>query len=342
VDVLDLRSDTVTRPTPAMRRAMADAEVGDDVYGEDPSVRRLEEESAALLGKQAAVFVPSGTMANQIALRLLTRPGEVVLAGRDAHVLRWEGGAAAALWGLQIECIGGGGFFDPADVEAALPPAPDDPHLARVSALCVEDTHNASGGRVWPTERLESVAAAAHARGLGLHLDGARLWNAVAARGADGDAVRLARPFHTVSFCLSKGLGAPVGSLLCTDAERAGEARRVRKLLGGGMRQAGVLAAAGLHALHHHRERLAEDHEHARRLAGGLAGLGLEVEGEPETNMVFFRVPDPRSFLRSARRAGVLLGPADRHRVRAVTHLDVDAAGVDEALRRLARASAQG
>jgi threonine aldolase len=328
---IDLRSDTVTQPTPGMREAMAKAEVGDDVYGEDPSVNRLQERVAALLGKPAALFFPSGTMANQAALRVHTRPGDVVIAARDAHILRAEGGAASALSGLQIETIGSDGAFTPDEVRAALHPA--DVHYAPTTLLAIENTHNAAGGRVLRPEALEAVACVAREAGLALHCDGARLWNAAVALGVPPAA--LAAPFDTVSVCLSKGLGAPLGSLVAGSLEQVLKLRRVRKQLGGGMRQAGVVAAAGSFALDHHLARLAEDHANARRLASGLAALGLEVEGTPETNIVMFRVAEPGAFQRAARERGVLLSRTSPRGLRAVTHLDVGAVDVDEALARI-------
>ena len=314
-----------------MREAMARAEVGDDVYGEDPSVNRLQERVAALLGKQAALFFPSGTMANQASLRVHTRPGDVVLASRDAHILRAEGGAAAALSGLQIRTIGRDGVFGGSDVRAAL--HPNDVHLAPTSLLAFENTHNGAGGRVFPPDLLAEAALAARDAGLALHLDGARLWNAAVASGAEPSA--LAAPFDTVSVCLSKGLGAPVGSLVAGTHEQVDRLRRIRKMYGGGMRQAGVLAAAGLFALDHHVPRLAEDHANAGRLARGLAALGFALDGEPETNIVMFRAAEDPPFQRAARERGVLLGRAGPGRLRAVTHLDVASEDVDEALERL-------
>ena len=339
--VIDLRSDTVTRPSEAMRKAMARAEVGDDVYGEDPSVRRLEELAAGVIGKEAALFVPSGTMANQVAIRSLTRAGDVLLAGESAHVLRYEAGAAAALSGLQIQTIGVGGLFTAAELVAAIP-APD-VHHAPATAIAFENTHNVSGGRVWPAAQLESAASAARDRGLGVHLDGARLFNASCASGVAPAA--LAAPADTVAFCLSKGLGAPVGSLVCADAERVREMRRTRKMMGGGMRQAGILAAGGIHALENNVERLAQDHENASRLARGLAAAGFQIDAEPETNIVLLEVPEGRfpnvpdapSLSKRAREQGVLVNPIDRRRLRAVTHLDVGSREVDLAVERLAK-----
>lgn len=331
---IDLRSDTVTMPTAAMREAMANAEVGDDVYGEDPTVNRLEAAAAEILGKEAALFVPSGTMGNQIALRLLTRPGDVVLAMRDAHVLRYEAGAAAALAGLQIEQLGEDGAVEPEALRAAV--APDEIHHAQTTVLALENTHNVSGGRILPLAKLQALAGLARERGLATHLDGARLWNAAAATGVP-EAVWSA-PFDTVSVCLSKGLGAPVGSLLVSDLGRIHQARRLRKQLGGGMRQAGVLAAAGLHALRHHRSRLPEDHARAVRLSDGLEALGLERVRKPETNIVLFRVRDSLGFLRETRAQGVLWNPIAEGVFRAVTHLGISDADVEAALRATATA----
>lgn len=327
---IDLRSDTVTKPTPAMREAMAKAAVGDDVYGEDPSVNALQERVAALLGKEAALLFPSGTMANQASLRAHTRPGDVVLASRDCHVLKYEAGAAAALSGLHVHTLGADGWFDAAALRAALPP--NDPHFAPVTLVAIENTHNAAGGAIFPADALAGVVAAARDAKLALHLDGARLWNAAVATGRP--PAELAAPFDTVSVCLSKGLGAPVGSLVAGSRERIAGLRRIRKQLGGGMRQAGVLAAAGLHALEHHVERLREDHANARRLAHGLAALGFATNA-PQTNIVLFETADAARFATAARARGVWVGPRDARWLRAVTHLDVSAADVDEALARL-------
>lgn len=330
---IDLRSDTVTRPTPAMRDAMARAELGDDVFGEDPTVNALEAEAAARVGKEAAVFVPSGTMANQIAIRLHTRHGDVVLAGQWAHVLRYEAGAASALAGVQIATLASGGLFDADDVRAAIVPATN-VHWAPTTLLAAENTHNTSGGRVFPLAQLEAATAAARDAGLATHLDGARLFNAEVATGVP--AARWATSFDTVAFCFSKGLGAPVGSVLCGTRDATLRARRLRKQLGGGMRQAGVIAAAARFALEHHVARLADDHANAQRLAEGLAKLGLPVDPWPETNMVMFRVADTMAFLRGANARGVLVLPVDPGRFRAVTHVDVSSADVDDAIARIA------
>ena len=257
---IDLRSDTVTQPTQAMREAIARAEVGDDVYGEDPTTNQLQEVAAQRLGKEAALFVPSGTMANQVAVALHTRPGDVVLASAGAHLLLYEAGGGAALSGVQIATLGREGVFDADDLAGAIPPA--DPHLAPVGLVAVENTHNTAGGRIFPIETLRELAEGAKAHEIPLHLDGARLFNASVASGIPPET--WAEPFDTVGFCLSKGLGAPVGSLLCGSRELIDRAQRVRKMLGGGMRKTGFLAAAGLHALEHHVERLAEDHALAR------------------------------------------------------------------------------
>ena len=329
---IDLRSDTVTLPTEGMREAMARAELGDDVYGEDPTVNRLEARAAELLGKEAALFFPSGTMANQASLHVLTRPGDVVLAAQDCHILRYESGAAAALAGLQIQVLGSGGRFGAEDVRGALPP-PDN-HFAQVRVVAVENTHNDAGGKVFPFEELERIAALARERELRLHLDGARLMNAVVASGIA--AATWAAPFDTVSICLSKGLGAPVGSVVASSRALYPELRRVRKRLGGGMRQVGGLAAAGLYALEHHVERLRDDHANAARLAAGLEALGLRVEGKPETNIVMFHVPEALAFWKAAAAKGVRLNPPSGTRLRAVTHLDVASADVETALGRVA------
>jgi len=330
MQTIDLRSDTVTKPTPAMREAMAKAPVGDDVYGEDPSVNALQERVAALLGKEAALFFPSGTMANQASLRVHTRPGEIVLASRDCHILKYEGGAASALSGLHIHTLGENGVFDADALRGALPP--NDPHFAPATLLAIENTHNVAGGTIFPADVLARVVAAAREARLALHLDGARLWNAAIATARS--PAELAAPFDTVSVCLSKGLGAPVGSLVATSQPLVAKLRRARKQLGGGMRQAGVLAAAGLHALEHHVERLRDDHANARKLAAGLAALGFETNA-PETNIVLVKTRSSAHFVAEARARGVLMGARDAHWLRAVTHLDVSASDIDDALSRL-------
>ena len=330
---IDLRSDTVTRPSPGMRRAMAEAEVGDDVYGEDPTVNRLEAVAAERLGKEAALFVPSGTMANQIAIRCQTEPGDEVMVEAGAHPFHYEAGGTGLISGVLLRTLPGeGGVLDPALVAATFRDA--DVHAAPQTLVCVEDTSNRGGGTVWPLERLDAVAAAAHAHGAATHMDGARLFNAVVASGID--PARRAAGYDTVSFCLSKGLGAPVGSLLCGRRERVHKARRVRKSLGGGMRQAGFLAAAGLYALEHHVQRLGDDHARAAALAHGLGELGLVVAAPP-TNMLYLELPEARSVVAALRERGVLCSAVDARRIRLVTHLDVDDAGI----RRTVQAFAQ-
>src|SRR4051812_33109830 len=277
--IVDLRSDTVTKPSPAMREAMAKAVVGDDVYGEDPTVNELQERTAALLGKEAALYVPSGTMANQIALSIHTRPGDEVLVSHGAHCMVFESGAAGALSGIQFGVIGDKrGQFTAADVVAAI--SPDNHHFAPTTLVAVENTHNRGGGSIFPQRQIVEIAELTKQRGLALHLDGARIWNAHVATGTS--LKELAAPFDTVSVCLSKGLGAPVGSLMAGSKELVHRAHRRRKMLGGGMRQAGILAAGGLWALEHNIKRLADDHANARRFAEPLArtpGVVLDVAG---------------------------------------------------------------
>jgi len=325
---IDLRSDTVTRPTPDMRRAMAEAEVGDDVFGEDPTVRALEEETAALLGKEAALFVPSGTMANQLGLAAHAGPGTEVLVEADSHVLNYEGAAPAALWGIQLRPVPGerGRILSRHISDALRPP---DQHVAPIRAVAFENTHNRAAGSVWPPDELAASARTAREAGLGIHLDGARLWNAAA---AGGDLVALAAAGDTVSVCYSKGLGAPVGSALVSTRERIHDARFRRKRLGGGMRQAGVIAAGALHALRHHRERLPEDHRRAAELGDRLRGLpGLEVL-PVESNIVIVdlrgaALTQEQAVSAAAARGLRVLG-FGRTRIRLVTHLDVNDADV--------------
>ncbi len=324
--IIDMRSDTLTKPTPAMRDAMAGAEVGDDVYGEDPSVNRLEAMAAERLGKQAALFVPSGTMANQISIRSHTQPGDALLAGQGAHVFAYESGGIAALSGVQPVLIGDGGFFCAEDVRKAL--SSEDHHFAPTRLVCVENTHNRSGGRIFPMQSQLQIAETAREAGLSLHLDGARIFNAAAA--SKTPVRELAAPYDSVAFCLSKGLGAPVGSLICGSASFVDRAHRFRKMFGGGMRQAGILAAAGIHALENHVERLAEDHDHARRLAQGLDPIpGIEIPAPVETNIVIFDVSDARRLIASLGDRGVALGAVTETRIRAVTHMGVSRDDID-------------
>ena len=321
--LIDLRSDTVTRPTQAMREAIALAVVGDDVFEEDPTVRALEEEVAALVGKEAALFVPSGTMGNQIALGVQTQPGDEVLVGEGAHCAWYESGAAAALWGVQALVIGSGGMFDASDVDAGVKPGAD--WYPKTGLLAVENTHNRAGGRVWPLARLEAVVDRARAHGLRTHMDGARIWNAAAALGVSES--RIADGFDTVSVCFSKGLGAPVGSALCGTRDTIRAARRMRKRLGGGMRQVGILAAAARIGLRAHRAGLVRDHDNARVIAETLVGVpGAQVDLDAvETNIVMVDTPSiPADRLAAvAREKGVLVSVFGPHRIRIVTHFDV-------------------
>ncbi|MEZ4256546.1 MAG: GntG family PLP-dependent aldolase [Polyangiales bacterium] len=334
--MIDLRSDTVTRPTTAMRQAMANADVGDDVYGEDPSVRALEERSAELLGKEAAIFVPSGTMANQIALMLHCRPGDEVIVGRGAHLYYYEGGAGGAFAGVQFVEVGTTGLFTAADATLAI--KPEAYWLPRTRAISVENTHNRAGGRVFPSADIDALADLAVSHGFAVHMDGARIWNASAKLGLP--AAEVARRADTVSACFSKGLGAPVGSALAGSRAHIAHARRLRRMLGGAMRQAGILAAGALYALDHHRERLVDDHRNARRLAEVLAnspGIQLDL-ASVETNLVIFDLVDAvgDDYVARAREQGVLVSAIGPRRIRAVTHLGVEPAEIEEAARVLA------
>ena len=337
--MIDLRSDTVTRPTTPMREAMARAEVGDDVYGEDPTVQKLEETAAHLLGKEAALFVPSGTMGNQLALMTSTRRGDEVICGEGAHLSWFETGAGAALSGVQFAVAGSGGLFDVGAMEdAAKQPSLNHP---RTSLVTIENTHNRAGGRIFPAKDVAAIARRARELGFGLHLDGARLWNASVATGLP--LSDLAAPFDTVSLCFSKGLGAPVGSVVSGKAAQMNDARRLRKMLGAGMRQAGILAAGALYAVAHHRDRLAEDHEHARLFAQKVrAGVDApEVTvAEPETNIVSVDLPAKIAdiAIAKAKENGLLLATIFPTRLRAVFHLDVSRAEAEKAAETLARA----
>ncbi len=333
--MIDLRSDTVTKPSPAMREAMARAEVGDDIYGEDPTVNRLQDVGAALVGKRAALFVPSGTLGNQLCLRAQAEPGREVIVEGQCHIIRYEQGAAAALAGVQLHWITGRhGLMTAEQVEAAI--RPTDPYSIQTALICIENTHNAGGGTIYPLATIQAIRAVANAHGLPMHLDGARLFNAVVASGVS--AADYARHFETVTFCLSKGLGAPAGSLIATDdlalLERL---RRFRRMYGGAMRQSGILAAAGLYALEHHVQRLAEDHAHAKRLAARLEQIpGVSINpAAVDTNMVFFDVHGSRlsapAFVAALRQEGVLLNAVNPRTCRAVTHLDVSAQAIEQA-----------
>jgi len=326
MDRIDLRSDTVTLPSPGMRQAMAAAPVGDDQYGEDPSVNRLQEEIADLLGKEAALFVPSGTMANQIGLKILTRPGDEVVLGDEAHIVWHESGAGAANSGVQFTVVGRGGVFTAADLRAAYKP-PGHIVFPPTSLVAIENTHNRGGGVVFPQHEAVAVCDTARELGLASYLDGARLFNAAAAGGRS--PAELAAPFDLVSVALSKGLGCPVGSLIVGRRDDISRARRARRMFGGAMRQSGILAAAGLYALEHNLARLAEDHANARLLAErlvGLRGVGLDL-ATVESNIVIFRMeecaPDAATIVARAQETGVLVSAFGVRIVRAVTHLDV-------------------
>ena len=338
---IDFRSDTVTKPTPAMRRAIAEAEVADDVYGEDPTVRRLEERVAERLGLEAAVFAPSGTQANQIAIGAHCRQGDEVLTEAGSHIIQYEGGAVPALWGVQPQPLPGQrGLLTPEQVTESV--RAENIHYPRTRLLSLENTHNRGGGAVWPVERFRAVVEAARKAKLAVHLDGARLFNAEVAAGVPASS--WAKLTDTTSVCFSKGLGAPVGSVLAGRKDVIYEARRLRKRLGGGMRQAGILAAAALYALDHHVARLAEDHAHARRLAALLAEVpGVKVDAaQVETNMVFAEFSRPSlEVVELLARHGVLTNPAGAPRtLRLVTHLDVSAEDIEEAVARIRRAVA--
>lgn len=337
-EVVDLRSDTVTRPTAAMRAAMAAAEVGDDALGDDPTVRLLEERVAGILGKERALFVPSGIMGNQLALGVLGAPGTEVLLEEDSHILQWEEGAPSVLWGLQLRPLPGReGCPDPDRVSQRA--RGDVTFLPRTSVLCLENTHLSSGGRVVARATMETVAGIVRGVGGRVHLDGARIWNACAARGMEPD--EWTGVADTVMVSLSKGLGAPVGALLAGPSDEMARARRLRRLLGGQMRQVGILAAAGLHALDHHRERLVEDHERARRLAAGLSGLeGVSVE-PPETNIVMIHLseeaPPPESVVAFLKDRGILISVFSGSTLRAVLHMGVDDPGLTRMIDGFAR-----
>ncbi|MEL6246770.1 MAG: GntG family PLP-dependent aldolase [Cyanobacteria bacterium J06627_15] len=330
--MIDLRSDTVTQPTPDMRRAIAQASVGDDVLGDDPTVAKLEARVADLLGKAAAVYMPSGTMTNQVALRVHTEPGDEIVLESEAHIYYYEGGGPAALSGASCRLVPGDrGIFKAETLQQYL--RHDNPHYPRTRLVCLENTHNRGGGAIFPLETIREIARLCQARDLWLHMDGARLWNACIATGIR--EAEYAAPFDTVSVCFSKGLGAPVGSALVGSAEQMQRARRFRKMFGGGMRQAGIIAAGALYALDHHRERLHEDHDNARLLAAGLAELeGIEIEpATVQTNIVTFGTRQPAAeFVQQLTDRGVAMLPTGPHTVRAVTSLMVSSMQIAEAL----------
>jgi threonine aldolase len=331
---IDLRSDTVTKPTDAMRQAMANAEVGDDVCGDDPTVQRLEQATAEKLGKPAGLFMPSGTMANQVAIKCHTVPGDEIVIESQAHIYWYESGAPAVLSGVLPKLIPTArGIFTGAELEGVLRHA--DVHYPRTKLVCVENTHNRGGGTIWTREELADVESVARERDLKMHLDGARLWNASVASGVS--EAEYASYFDTVSVCFSKGMGAPIGSVLVGEKDLIADARRFRKMLGGGMRQVGIIAAGALYALEHHRDRLADDHANAQHLAVGLAGIkGITIDPTSvETNLVFFNVDDAgrtEALIAALAADGIAMLSTGPGRIRAVLNLGVSRADVDEIL----------
>ena len=333
--LIDLRSDTVTRPCADMRRVMAEAQVGDDVLGDDPTVRRLQEHTADLLGKDAALYVPSGTMANQIAIRVQTQPGDEIIIHRDSHIYLNEAGAPAALSGCSLSLLPGDrGRFDAEMVRQAV--RSSDIHHPRSSLIVLENTHNWASGSVWPLEKIAAIHRTADEFNLNMHLDGARLMNACVASG--NKPAHCAKYFDTVAICFSKGLGAPVGSAVAGSAEAVKRMHRIRKMLGGGMRQAGIIAAGALYALEHNVDRLAKDHANAKRLAEALADMpGASIDPTTvETNIVFFDVHESvgsaKAFCQQLADQDILMLPLGAQRVRAVTHLDVAVTDIDRAI----------
>jgi threonine aldolase len=334
-EIVDLRSDTVTKPSPGMRKAMAEAEVGDDVFHEDPSVNRLEDMVAALYGKEAAVYVASGTMANQLAIRAQTHHGDEIIMERTSHPFNSEAGALAALAGVQVNLVDGQqGIMDVAQI-AAVARTPN-VHHAPTALICLENTHNRGGGSLWPLDKIRAIRDFAVSIGVPMHLDGARLLNACVATGLTPRDY--AQYFDSCTLCLSKGLGAPVGSLVIGSKQFVTQAHRFRKQFGGGMRQAGILAAAGIYALEHNVERLAEDHLHAKRLARGIADIdGLDIDvNAVQTNILYFQVSRPGltvpMLLARLKTEGVLMLGTGPNSIRAVTHLDVSKEGIDRAI----------
>jgi len=335
-DFIDLRSDTVTHPTPAMRKAMAEAEVGDDVFGEDPTVNALQEKVANLLGKETAIFVPSGTMANQLAIKAHTQPGDEVILESTSHPYNFEGGASAALSGIQFYCLKGiRGILDASQIEETI--RPEDHHFPVTKLICLENTHNRGGGSIYPIEKMAGIYRLAKSKGLLIHLDGARLWNASIATGIKPH--EYAQWADSVSVCLSKGLGAPIGSLVAGSKTFIHCVHRFRKMFGGGMRQVGIIAAAGIYALDHHLERLKEDHQNAKRLALGLKecqSVSIDPE-QVETNIIIFSIADTGmtapQLAERMKRNGVLIHPIGKTQIRLVTHLDVSREDTEKALK---------
>jgi threonine aldolase len=332
---IDLRSDTVTRPSPEMRRAMAEAEVGDDVFGDDPTVKQLQEKVADLLGKEAAIYVPSGSMANQTAIRAQTQPGDEIIAHADSHIYHYEAGAPAGISGCSMRLLSGDrGQFRPEDVRTAI--RPTDSHYPQSALIVVENTHNRGGGSIWPIEPIAEIKRIADEFGLRMHLDGARLLNACVATGhSPPDYTKY---FDTVSICFSKGLGAPIGSAVAGRAETIKRVHRFRKMFGGGMRQVGIIAAGALYALEHNITRLAEDHANAKYLAEALTEMpGISIDPRSvETNILYFDVHQAtgtaKSLCDALREQGVWMHPVAPQRVRAVTHLDVSRADIERAV----------
>lgn len=334
-DFVDLRSDTVTKPTPAMRKAIAEAEVGDDVFGEDPTVNTLQQKVAEILGKEASLFVPSGTMANQLAIKSHTQPGDEVIIEATSHPYNFEGGASAALSGIQFYCLKGvRGILDVFQIEEAI--RPDDHHFPVTRLICLENTHNRGGGAIYPLEKIAEISQLAKSKNLLLHIDGARLWNASVATGIKPQ--EYAQWADSVSVCLSKGLGAPIGSLVAGTKTFIDRVHRFRKMFGGGMRQVGIIAAAGLYALGHHIERLKEDHQNAKRLALGLKELkGIAINPDHvETNMVIFDVAESgmtaAQVSEAMKRERILIHAFGKTQIRLVTHLDVSGEDIEVAL----------
>jgi len=335
-DFIDLRSDTVTRPTSAMRKTMAEAEVGDDVFGEDPTVNTLQERVAGLLGKEAALFVPSGTMANQLSIKSHAQPGDEVIIESSSHPYNFEGGAGAALSGVQFHCLKGvRGILEAFQIEEAI--RPFDHHFPVTKLICLENTHNRGGGTIYPIEKMKEIYRLTQSKGLLLHLDGARLWNASVATGIKPN--EYAQWTDSVSVCLSKGLGAPIGSLVAGSKSFIDRVHRFRKMFGGGMRQVGIIAAAGIYAMDHHLERLKEDHQNAKRLAVGLKECkGISIEPKyVETNIVIFDVAetglDASQLTKEMKKEGILIHAFGKTQIRLVTHLDVGAVDIEKALK---------
>ena len=334
-EFIDLRSDTVTKPTLAMRKAMAEAEVGDDVFGEDPTTNALQEKVAKILGKETSIFVPSGTMANQLAIKSHTQSGDEVIIEATGHPYNFEGGAGAALSGIQFYCIRGArGILDPSQIEEAI--RPDDHHFPPTRLICLENTHNRGGGSIYPVEQMKEIFRLAKSKELFVHLDGARLWNASVATGVKPH--EYAQWADSVSVCLSKGLGTPIGSLVAGPRKFIDRVHRFRKMFGGGMRQVGIIAAAGIYALDHHIDRLREDHENAKRLAFGLKEIkGVSIHPEHvETNIVIFDIAETGKIASQVReelkKEKVLIHALGKTQIRLVTHLDVSEGDVDTAL----------